>query len=283
MTYFSDYLSQILKEQLGETGEDLFKKIMTKKPINEKSTHGELRVIIKLIENIVTKIDTQEKAGEIGRLLNQKLNEIIESEKKAAVDKIDLKKVEVDIEDFIHQNSIPTESNISDFAGYLATKFGRDAKELRKEITEKIRKRIKDLITKDKINIQIDKFLNMYPEPTKTDVDDFLLYLTMQHLTFDEDYLRKQIESIRLFRKFRSEDEVVATEFDKFLQTIRSSNDLVSIGKAMEEQELSYLIKDDSGLLDNTLSEFIDLATPKEDDMKGMLKGLGLDHMLKKK
>ncbi len=51
----------------------------------------------------------------------------------------------------------------------------------------------------------------------------------------------------------------------------------------MKSQEVSYLIKDESGISDKSLTEFADLVKPNEKDLMDTLEGIGLKHLVSKK
>lgn len=93
------------------------------------------------------------------------------------------------------------------------------------------------------LSVEISKFLERYPRPEKSDVDDFI----------------------------------------KYLDLLRSNNDTESVGKLMQTQGPSYLIKDEKGFSDESLTEFMRIVTPSESDMKGALEGMGLKHLIKGK
>jgi len=61
---------------------------------------------------------------------------------------------------------------------------------------------VKDSIAKKKVKVEIKLFLNNFPHPTKTDIDDFIRYLRLSKVVIDEAEIREQMENERLFRKF---------------------------------------------------------------------------------
>lgn len=91
------------------------------------------------------------------------------------------------------------------------------------------------------------------------------------------------IEKERLYLKFHGERHIAeeASELDQFIDIFKR-HDKNDISSAMQKQEISYLIKDEGGVSDELLSEFVDLMKPNENDMRDALEGLGLKHMIRK-
>ena len=151
-----------------------------------------------------------------------------------------------------------------------------------KNLIEKIKLRIKDSIGKKKVKEEIKMFLNNFPHPEKTDIDDFIRFLRISKITIDEAELRKQMENERLRRKFEGTHEDDSSKMGNLIDMVNIGTDKGAIGDAMKKQGLTYLIKDESGESEESLSEFIDFMTPSKNDMKEALKNMGLDHLLKK-
>lgn len=96
--------------------------------------------------------------------------------------------------------------------------------------------------------------------------------------------MREQIERERLYRKFHGpRDSVETSELNQFINLVKTSDNREAVGKLMQKQGLSYLIKDEEGVSDKSLSELVDLITPDENDTKDMLEEMGLQHMIKRK
>ena len=161
------------------------------------------------------------------------------------------------IQEFLLKNTLPTESEISRHATYLAFRYGSDAKKIKKDIIDKVKISIKDVIDRK----EIDRFFAEYPQPKQTDIDDFVKYLHLLRPQLQEDELRQQIEKERLYRKFggRPRDIGETSELDKFIDIIKTRIVKEDCIKAMQKQGLSYVIKDESGISDKLLKEFIKL------------------------
>lgn len=187
--------------------------------------------------------------------------------------------IEKEIETYLEKNTLQTETDIQDYSKYLTKKYGGEAKTIEHKITDKINLHVKDSIAKKKVKVEIKLFLNNFPHPTKTDIDDFIRYLRLSKVVIDEAEIREQMENERLFRKFegaRSED---APEADKLMNLVKGSKD---IGENMKKQGMTYLIKDESEDPDKSMSEFMEIMKPTETDMAEALKNMGLFHLVKK-
>jgi len=99
-----------------------------------------------------------------------------------------------------------------------------------------------------------------------------------------EAQLQKQKEKEKLLRKFFELQNIVkeVSKPNKSIDIIKAYNDRKVINKAIQEQDLALLIKDQSGFSDISLSEFAKLIIPDEKDMEGTLEELGLKHLIKR-
>jgi len=167
------------------------------------------------------------------------------------------------IEEFLMKNTLPAESEITRYATFLALKYGGDAKKVKKNIIEKVKVHVKNEISRKAIRKEIDNFLIRYLQPTQRDIDEFINYINLLKLGFDNDELRQLIEKERLYRRF-SESEAMkeASELDRFINIIKTNSNKEKIIEGVQKKELSYLIKDDSGISDKLLDEFISLMIP---------------------
>ena len=189
-----------------------------------------------------------------------------------------------EIENFLKKNTLPAESDVTDYTKYLTLKYGGRAKKVEKEIIEKIKNHIKETISQNKIKEEINEFLTRFQNPTKNDVDDFINYIRLSKLVFDDNELRDEIEKERLYRKFHGhEDTVVTSEINELVSLLKNTNNKDALSKKLRKQELSYLIKDESGVSDKSVSDFVKLMTPTEEDTKGTLEELGLKHLISDK
>lgn len=222
----------------------------------------------------------------IAKKTREKLMEL--GEKKITVNnpvapevKLD-EEIDKEIELYLEKNSLQTESDVQDYSKYLIKKYGGDSKTIETRIAEKVSLHNKNSIARKKVKVEIKLFLNNFPHPTKTDIDDFIRYLRLSKIVIDETEIREQMENERLFRKFegvRSED---APEADKIMNLVTGSKDMGAIGENMKKQGMTYLIKDESEDPEKTMSEFMEIMKPTETDMAEALKNMGLFHLVKK-
>ncbi|MDP2841502.1 MAG: hypothetical protein Q8O17_04420, partial [Candidatus Methanoperedens sp.] len=155
---------------------------------------------------------------------------------------------------------------------------------LEKDIVEKVKQHVREGIMKNILSGEISKFLERYPQPEKSDVDDFIKYMGLLKLNLDENLMREELEKERLYRKFHEPTAASEkSELSEFITFVKSNNDKESVGKLMQTQGLSYLIKDEKGVSDESLTEFMEIVTPSESDMKDALEGMGLKHLIKGK
>ncbi len=192
--------------------------------------------------------------------------------------------VEKEIDTFLDKNTLPTERDIADYTKYLTLKYGGHAKNVEKEIIEKVKNQIKKTISRNRIKGEINDLLARFQEPTKNDIDDFIHYIRLSKLVFEEDELRDEIEKERLYRKFHGpQDTEVPSEINELVNLIKNTTNKGALSKKLRKQELSYLIKDESGVSDKSVSEFVKLMTPSEDDTRDTLEDLGLKHLIRDK
>ncbi len=279
---FIRYSIMTLEVNFGQLSYEIINKVCLKKKLDEKSDINDFIEFIDLVETSIGVLSGKKRAGNICNDLRAKANEIKENQK---VNDISLSNdIDEEINTFLTDKTLPTESDITDYSKYITLKYGVSTKKIEKEIIEKIKLKVKEIIAGKKIDDEIKRFLTRYPQPTQIDVNDFINYINLLKLNFQEEGLRQLIEKERLFRKFHEPTEAVKTsELDHFVDFIKNHPEKKEIKKAMQKQELSYLIKDESGVSDDLLSEFKELATPNESDMRDTLEGLGLKHLIRKK
>ncbi|NJD78324.1 MAG: hypothetical protein FIB08_14735 [Candidatus Methanoperedens sp.] len=279
---FIKYSIMTLEVNFGQLSYEIINKVCLKKKLDEKSNINDFMEFIDLVETSTGMLSGKKRAETICKDLRAKANEINENQK---VHDISLNNnIDEEINTFLINKTLPTESDIADYSRYITLKYGVSTKKIEKELIEKIKLKVKENISRKKIDDEIKRFLTRYPQPTQTDVNDFINYIHLLKLNFQEDGLRQLIEKERLFRKFHEPTEAVKTsELDHFVEFIKNHPEKKEIKKAMQKQELSYLIKDEAGVSDELLSEFKELATPNEKDMRDTLEGLGLKHLIRKK
>lgn len=141
---------------------------------------------------------------------------------------------------------------------------------------------VKNGIGGNRINDEINEFLTRFQKPTKTDIDDFIKYIRLSKYVFKEDEIREEIEKEKLYRKFHGpKDEIITTEINELENLLKNPEDKKDAPKRkMRKQELTYLIKDESGVPDKSVSEMVKLMTPTEKDTKETLEELGFKHLI---
>lgn len=189
--------------------------------------------------------------------------------------------INTDIDNFLTKNSLPDESEIIRISTDLALKSNSDAELVKKQIIERIKSNFRIELNKKVIKIEIDKFLFGFPKPVKEDIDDFINYMSLLNLRYVESELREQIETERLYRKFQDPILQVATsEIDRFINLLKSYTDKNDVIKALNENELGYLIKNENGISQMLLFDLLEIMALVERDSPG---GLYLNQMVGKK
>ncbi len=188
--------------------------------------------------------------------------------------------INTDIDNFLAKNSLPDESEIIRISTDLALKSNSDAELVKKQIIEHIKSNFRIELNKKVIKIEIDKFLFGFPKPAKEDIDDFINYMSLLNLRYVESELREQIETERLYRKFQDPILQVATsEIDRFISLLKSYTDKNDVIKVLNENELSYLIKNENGISQMLLFDLLEIMALVERDSPG---GLYLNQMVGK-
>lgn len=279
---FEKFCIKTLEINFGQLAGGIVTKIKTKKNLDDKSNTGDFKEFIDLIEINISVLAGKNKANEIGNILRSKILDFEEkTNKPELVINSDITK-EIDI--FLEKNTLPTERDVSDYSKYLTLKYGGTARNVEKEIIEKVKIHIKKTISRNKIKEEINELLTRFEQPTKSDIDDFINYIRLSKLVFHEDELRDEIEKERLYRKFHGpQDTVITSEINELVSLLKNTNNKDALSKKLRKQELSYLIKDESGVSDKSVSDFVKLMTPTEEDTKGTLEELGLKHLISDK
>lgn len=279
---FEKYCIQTLEIHFGQLADGIVNKIKIKKSLNDKSNISDLKEFIDLIEINISILAGKNKANEIGNTLRSKALEYDGKQKKSG--SVLTSDMEKEIDTFLVKNSLPTEKDVAEYTKYLTLKYGGIAKNVEKEIIEKIKIHIKKTISHKRIKEEINDLLIRFHEPTKNDIDDFINYIRLSKLDFQEDELRDEIEKERLFRKFHGpQDTAMPSEINELVNLIKNTNNNDVLSKKLRKQELSYLIKDESGVSDKSLSDFVKIMTPTQEDTRETLEGLGLKHLISDK
>ncbi|VVB56432.1 Uncharacterised protein [uncultured archaeon] len=279
---FEKYCTQTLEVYFGELAGGIVNNIKARKKLTDKSNISDFKEFIDLLEINTGILAGKNTANDIGNILRRNALDFVENKKKP--EHILDSDMEKEIYTFLDKNTLPTERDIADYAKYLTLKYGGKAKNVEKEIIEKIKDQIKKTISRNRINAEIKDLLSRFQEPTKNDIDDFIHYIRLSKLVFEENELRDEIEKERLYRKFHGlQDTVIPSQINELVNLIKNTTNKDALSKKLGKQELSYLIKDESGVSDKSVSEFIKLMTPSEDDTRDTLEDLGLKHLISDK
>jgi hypothetical protein len=274
-----------LESNFGQLSNEIITKIKTKKNITNSSNLNDLIEFIDILETNITLFSGKHKASEICNSIRAsgipKTAEVTEEVKP--VDMIKSDELDNEIKKFLTTRALPTEVDISDYTKFLTMKHGGNIKVLEKDIIEKVKLHVREGIKKNILNTEISRFLERYPQPEKSDVDDFVKYMNILKLNIDEKQVKEELEKERLCRKFEEPCAAVSSEIDQFVSFVKTKKDKESVGNLMQTQGLSYLIKDEKGVSDKSLTEFMDIVMPSETDMKDALEGMGLKHLIKSK
>lgn len=273
-----------LESNFGQISNEIINKIKTKKNITDSSNINDLNEFIDILETNITLLSGKFKATEICNTIRAngipKTAEVVEEVK--AVDMIKGDELDKEIKKFLTTRALPTEVDISDYTKFLTMKYGGNIKVLEKDIIEKVKLHVREGIKQNILNTEISRFLDRYPQPEKMDVDDFVKYMNILKLNIDEKQVRDELEKERLCRKFEEPSAIrISSEIDQFVSFVKSRKDKEAVGDLMQTTGLSYLIKDEKGVSDKSLTEFMDIVMPSESDMKNALEGMGLKHLIK--
>jgi len=297
---FFEYCAQILNTNIGYRQKTIIDKARSKKKLNEKSDLADFEEFINLIELYVSMISGKNNAVNICSAIRNKAIELniskqakdifnalrIESSelsineflkninvndvctfrtkpKEKTDEKIPIKfSMNKKIEEFLKKHTLPNESIINKFATKLSFKFCEDIKKVKQEVIKKIKFRVKNTLIRKAIQNEIRNFLELFPQPTQTDIEDFIKHIRLSKLNFQEDELRQQILDEKLYRKFYQSQVIVEPdELAQFLDIIKTYDDKNDIKKEMQRQGIGYLIEDESGISDKSLDEYIEPIT----------------------
>ncbi|CAG0956837.1 hypothetical protein METP3_00583 [Methanosarcinales archaeon] len=279
---FERYCIQTLVIYFGHLAGGIVNNVKAKKSLNDGSNISDYKEFVDLLEINISTLAGKNKANDIGNTLRNKALDFVEKQKKP--EPILNSGMEKEINTFLDKNTLPTERDIADYTKYLTLKYGGQAKNVEKEIIEKVKNQIKKTISQNRIKGEINDLLARFQEPTKTDIDDFIHYLHLSKLVFEDDELRDEVEKERLYRKFHGpQDTVIPSQINELVNLIKNTTNKDALSKKLRKQELSYLIKDESGVSDKSVSEFVKLMTPSENDTRDTLEDLGLKHLISDK
>lgn len=279
---FEKYCIQTMVTYFGHLAGGIINNVKTKKSLNDTSNISDFNEFISLIEINISMIAGEKKAKDIGKTLRGKALDFEGKQKKPETILNDDIIREIDV--FLEKNSLPSERDIIDHTKYMTLKYGCIASNVEKEIIEKIKTRIKKTISGKRIKSEINDLLTRYQQPTKNDIDDFIHFLRLSKLVFEEDEMRDEIEKERLYRKFHGpEDAVIQSDINELVNMIKNTKNTDALRKKLQKQELSYLIKDESGVSDSSVSEFVKSMTPDEDNTRDTLEEPGIKPLMSDK
>ena len=298
---FLKYCTQSLETDLKKKSNLVLNQVVSKKSLNENSGIRDIEEFISLLELSITGVSGKKKADTICRSLREKameldlisgsaeirnsicvkpeelnLNDFLARLSAGNVGKAvkeiqneDKQKlpINIDIDQFIAKNSLPAESEITRISAELALKYSCDAEKTKKDIIEIITDNFRVEINKKVIKIEINKFLFGFTNPIKEDVDDFINYIKLLKLKFQDNELKEQIETERLKRKFQDPTlEIRASEIDRFINLLKAYTDKNDFIRALNENELCYLVKDEKGISEKLLFDLAEVMALIERD-----------------
>ncbi len=302
-TEFLIYCTRFLETDLKKKSNIVLNQVISKKSLNENSNIRDIEEFISLLELSITAVSGKKKADTICRALRDKameidlisgsveirnsicakpedlnLNEFMARLSAGNVGKVvmdiqtDKQKspvlpINTDIDQFIAKNSLPCESEITRISADLALKYSCDAEKTKKDIIEQVNDNFRVEINKKVIKIEIEKFLFGFPNPAKEDMDDFVNYVKLLNLKFQDNEFKEQIETERLYRKFQDPIlEITGSEIDRFISLLKAYTDKNDFIRALNENELSYLVKDEKGISEKLLFNLVELMVLIERD-----------------
>ena len=306
---FVKYCSQTLEAKIGPLAKGIIEKAQSKKSLTDTSILNDYEEFINIIEigvrvisgknyavnlcntlrSKAIELSVSKDAGDICKSISTETNDININDFLRRINITDISSaVEVSqklksseglintkIEDFLKNNTLPTESDITRNATNLALKYGIDIEKVKKDIIEQVKIQVKETIGTKAQREAINNFLTICPQPTENDVEYFIKYIHLLKLNFDELELKQKIEKERLYRKFQEPQPVEEpSELDQFVDSIKTLNNEKDLSKEMRKQDLGYLMKDESGISDKMLVEFAKLVMLSErETLEGILLG----------
>ncbi len=300
---FMEYCIQILDANIGKRSKRIVNKVRSVKDLNDRSDIHDYEEFIHQIELNISVIsgknnavnicnDIRSKAIELN--FNKQAMDIYNSLKTETLElsiteflrKINIKdicafrtkamgitdgkkpmasSVANKIDDFLIKHLLPTENAVNKYATFLAYKSCEDIKKIKIEIIEKVKTQVKKELTRKAVMIEIKNLFKKYPNPTQSDIDDFVKHIHLLKLNIPEDELRQQILHEMLYNKFNeSKDIKGSSELAQFLDIVKTYDDKKDISKEMQRQGIIYLIEDESGLSEKSLDEFIKLVKARQ-------------------
>ena len=152
---FEKFSLETLEVHFGQIASGIVEKVKSKKSLNEKSNISDIKEFIDLIELNIGILAGKNKAMDIGNIMRAKALEFTEIQKEPEpVIKSDLIK---EIDTFLEKNLLPTEKDIEDYSKYLTLRYGEKARNVQKEIIEKVKTQIKRTISHNKIKLEINE------------------------------------------------------------------------------------------------------------------------------
>ncbi len=314
---FLKYCNQFIETNLKKKSSLVLNQVTSKKNLNENSNIRDIEEFISLLEVSIAAVSGKKKADTICISLREKAMEIdlisgsaeirnricvkpedmnvndflarlstgnvgkavkdIQTEDKK---KLPVSPINTDIDQFIAINSLPCESEITRISAELALKYNCDAEKTKTDIIELINDNFRIEINKKVIKIEIDKFLSGFENTAKEEMDDFINYMKLLKLKFHDDEFKEQIETERLLRKFQDPTlEITGSEIDRFISLLKAYTDKNDFIRALDENELSYLVKDEKGISEKLLFDLVELMVLIERDSPS---GIYLNQMVEK-
>jgi hypothetical protein len=235
---FIKYCMEVLEINYGRLSLAIVNKAKTKSCLNDKSSQKEYEDFIRVVESNIDVLSGKNKAIAISDRLKIKASEF--SNRKNVASEIDH-----EITCFLEKRTDPFDAEILEKAEILSRKYGIDARKMENRILEIIGRHANDIETDNRLDEEINKFLATIPQPVKVNIEDWVMYLRIRGLEFQEEDLIQRVEKERLYRKFQEPH-------------------IVSIS-------------------DTPVYDYLKLTQPSEKDMKIVLEEMGLKHMIRHK
>ncbi len=181
---FIKYCTDTLEVNFGKLAGGIINKAKARVNLTDSSNATHYNEFIDILESNVGVLAGKHRAVEMCNTLRTKAAALKEYQK--APETPATSEMDRDIMKFLEKNNLPSEKDILEYAKYLTIKYGGNTNEVEKDIIGKVRKHLKDTLNRHRLNEEINKFLVKFPQPTKTDVDDFINYIKIFKLTYDD-------------------------------------------------------------------------------------------------
>jgi hypothetical protein len=241
---FMKYYTRLLEANFGQQSIMIINGAKSKKELNNTPNISDFLDFIFLtglnICIIAGKIKANDVCDALMSWVKKTTGEPIQ--KVSIIDEMDK-----EINNFLITNELSKEEDITKFIKYLAIKYSGSVKKIENGLLGKVRRHVKNAVSKKRIHEEIDRFLTKYEQPTENEINDFINYIHFLRPNFQTNELRQQIENVRLLRQFNKTRDDEFPEFDNTMDFLKSPYDLKDTTRSLKLQELSYLINHEPG------------------------------------